>query len=138
MSKGHTIKYCADYLIPTYNTNIRLDHVMTFCNGVKWVDVWYVKATPGNEKESMAQSIAQDLEYYKTCMATGRKFPEYSIEPEPKYAIAGIKKIQRWMRKSNWYKEPDEALKQQIVEELNKMGCRTDINKAIYLERAAR
>ncbi len=42
------------------------------------------------------------------------------------------------MRKSNWYKEPDATLKQQVIEKLNKKGCRTDINKAIYLERAAR
>ncbi|MDE5615990.1 MAG: hypothetical protein K2I81_04110 [Alphaproteobacteria bacterium] len=83
MSKGQSIKYCADYLIPTYNTNIRLDHVMTFSNGDKWVNVWEIKATPGNEKESMAQSIVQELEYYKNCLATGSKFPEYSIIQSP-------------------------------------------------------
>lgn len=132
------VKYCADYLIPTYNTNIRLDLVATFCNGVKLVNVWEIKATPGNEREAMERSIAEELKYYKTCLEIGYKFPEYSIESEPKEAIAGLKKFQRWMRKSSWYKEPDEALKKQVIKELENTRCHTDINKAIYLERAAR
>lgn len=138
MTKDQSIKYRADYLIPTYNTNIRADIVATFCNGVNWVDVWEIKATPGNEKESMVLSIAQELEYYKNCRALKRKIPGYSIDSNPKKAISELTKLQKRIAKSSFHKEPDEALKKQVIMELNKRRCHTDIDKAIYLERVVR